>query len=224
MRRLGRLPVGIFGSVALLLLVTACETGAATTTSESTQPVVESDFSAMTGEEQVAAFVSCLNARSFPVVLLEDNELDSSAVPRTAQARYRQGIEVCSGAVYVACLNRRGFPVVLLEDNELDASAVPRTREEQARYRQASEVCGTDVAHGALGELVEAEHSKDRLSALYSSSLDIYRCVLAHGYIPAEPPAEEVYVESQGAAWYPYEDLDLPSDEFERLQDLCRRP
>lgn len=180
MSGVGRLPIRTCGSIALLLLMTACTTGAGTTTSPSTQPVVESDFSAMTGEEQVAAFVSCLNAR--------------------------------------------GFPVVLLEDNELDSSAVPRTRESQARYRQASEACGTDVAHGTLGGLIEAEQSKDQLSALYHRSVDIYGCVVAHGYVPAEPPSEKMYVESQGEAWYPYEGLNLPSDEFEQLQDLCSRP
>lgn len=220
MSGVGRIPIG--GSVALVLLVTACTTGAATTTSPSTQPVEESDFNVMTGEKQVAAFTSCLNVDGFPVVLLDDNELDSSAVLPGLQARYRRAIEVCNATVFVACLNRRGFPVVLLEGTEFDASAVPPDPAAQERFRHATEACvDTD---GDLVGLVEAELSKDRLRALYRRSLDIYRCVLAHGYIPADPPSEEVYVESEGTTWYPYEGLDLPSDELKGLQDLCHRP
>ena len=120
----------------------------------------------------------------------------------------------------LACIRSFGFAAELdLGDLGIVVDLPP---EQQDEYFEVLDICRRRL-FAELG--VSEVPSREELTAHYRAYLYVRECMIAEGYPVDDPPSLEVYVESLGAAWHPYDAVMAGGQGspgfFSRLEETC---
>ena len=123
------------------------------------------------------------------------------------------------GQVMQECMAAKGWTVEVLPDGQGIVSDVPP---EQAPQRRAAlDECSDE--HGFSDP--PPPQTPEQLRDNYAALLDTAECLRGEGHVIEDPPSEEVFVETAGAAWHPYTSVDVTDmDEWYRLNEVCPQP
>ena len=116
------------------------------------------------------------------------------------------------------CMAEKGFTVEIMDDGGI-SSDVPT---EQISQRDAAmEACTSEHGFDQPPEpLTDAQ-----LSELYDDLVEVKECLEEAGHEVDDPPSLQSFVDSQGAAWHPYDSLDPSSlAEFQDVERQCPQP
>jgi hypothetical protein len=118
------------------------------------------------------------------------------------------------------CVRSAGFHVELdLEERSLTARP---GGEQESAYREVLATC--EEAAFSSGLVKRPGPPDDEfLAARYDAFMLTYQCLSANSYPVSPPPSKELYIESGGTIWHPYErlsPLSVPQVERECPQDL----
>lgn len=117
------------------------------------------------------------------------------------------------------CLAERGFVRVL----EVDEAGRTFYRTDAAGQEEILQQAFTECTELTFsvdppGSAVDLDY----YAAYYEFLLALRDCVIGEGYPVGDPPSKDAFVESQGAIWHPYEDMDtVPPVELARLEEAC---
>ncbi len=100
----------------------------------------------------------------------------------------------------LACIRSFGFAAELDQTDLGIVADLPP--EQQDEYFDVLDICRRRL-FAELG--VSEVPSREELTAHYRAYLYVRECMIAEGYPVDDPPSLEVYVESHGAAWHPYD-------------------
>lgn len=117
------------------------------------------------------------------------------------------------------CLAERGFVRVL----EVDEAGRTLYRTDAGGQEEILQQAFTECAELAFSvEPPDLAADVDYYAAYFEFLLALRDCVVGEGYPVGDPPSKDAFVESLGAIWHPYEDMDNFSDsELARLEEVC---
>jgi len=118
----------------------------------------------------------------------------------------------------VECFRRYGFEGVIQEDSGILFDVPPS---QQDRFGEVNRLCVEEEAEEFGMEL--GVPSAETLRRHYRAYLYVRECMIAEGYPVDDPPSLEVFVESGGAAWHPYNAFMASgrAAELDRLEQTC---
>ncbi len=118
----------------------------------------------------------------------------------------------------VECFRRYGFEGVIQEDSGILFDVPPS---QQDRFGEVNRLCLEEEAEEFGMEL--GVPSAETLRRHYRAYLYVRECMIAEGYPVDDPPSLEVFVESGGAAWHPYNAFMASgrAAELDRLEQTC---
>lgn len=102
-----------------------------------------------------------------------------------------------------ACVESAGFEVeIIAEDGAIEAKPGAQT----TAFREAMAAC--EEASYEIGLVARPEPPDEKtLAAWYDAFMLTYQCMEEHGYPVSPPPSRDLYVESGGSIWHPYQEL-----------------
>lgn len=116
----------------------------------------------------------------------------------------------------VSCMESAGFAVTF------DVSSGSITGDPGAdlmeRFRDTLAICEEAAFESGLVAR-NTEQTPDELRLWYRALLLAHECLNEYGYPTSNPPSIDVYVESGGTAWHPYEALS--SDSIQDIEPIC---
>ncbi len=124
----------------------------------------------------------------------------------------------------VSCLKERGFDATIDPADGGLAAVYPTDQKEV--YREALEECMS-------GAGLDMDPEKPILSdADYERLLEAYvataECLAKEGFEASVPPSLQVFIESEGGAWHPYDvmahDRSLSDTDWQRANRVCPQP
>ena len=114
----------------------------------------------------------------------------------------------------LTCVKGAGFDVELV-DGGLLATPAPEQRD---LYRETLAACEKSaIDRGLVGPLLPPSH--EELAAWYEALTWTHDCMAAAGYPVSDPPSLDLYVESNGRVWHPYDVL--PVEKIPVVERVC---
>lgn len=124
------------------------------------------------------------------------------------------------GTAMAACLNERGISTTYDGAGGLDLDSSALSQED---IDSSLDECEADlVTQGAIAP--PAAPTDEYYNGLYDYYLTLTDCLEAEGFVIEEPPSREVFVESDGVSWYPYQDIGAETiglGRWNELQEQC---
>ncbi len=117
-----------------------------------------------------------------------------------------------------ACVADQGLPVEVSPEGDVNFES--EIEEEHALFAKYAEACNDELIKQGL--VAAATGTPEFWEAEYERLQAVADCVRAEGYDVDDPPTLAVYVESQGAAWHPYSQVQPQSQaEIDELNAIC---
>lgn len=113
------------------------------------------------------------------------------------------------------CFREHGFDGEIDDDMGILTDVPP---DQQDRFFEINELCREAVA-GEFG-LTFGEPTVEELTIAFRSYLYVRECMILEGYPVDEPPSLDVYIQSEGAVWHPYNAFMTSPDGPTGLADL----
>lgn len=126
----------------------------------------------------------------------------------------RACIEDVVDAAYRDCMELRGFLTV----QDSDGIWVTHDGGTPDAYREATSGCFMAVA-GVLPSGPPAD--RDWFSAYYDFLVELMECVREQGHPVPDPPSREVFIDTEGATWHPYDPRWTPPTVWDSLEKIC---
>lgn len=196
--------------VAIVLMASACVDsgghGSSSTVTTSVGPTVSSVTTPLPPVTEAAGPTEAFVAPP-PLIVATPPELLDKLGPYADVIL--QGGAVLSGSrehlsYLVSCVESGGFAV------ELDVSAgsisASPGHDQMERYQEVLRTCKEAAFESGLVARY-SERTPEELELWYDAFLIAQECLGEHGFPTSDPPSLDVYVESGGAAWHPYEAL-----------------
>ncbi len=115
------------------------------------------------------------------------------------------------------CFRRYGFDGEIQEDAGILFDVPP---DQQERFVEVNARCVEEEA--AEFGIEVGVPSVESLRRHYRAYLYVRECMIAEGYPVDDPPSMEVFVESGGSVWHPYDAVMRSSpSSFSRLEETC---
>jgi hypothetical protein len=116
----------------------------------------------------------------------------------------------------VSCMESAGFAVTL--DVSSGSISGDPGADQMDRFRDTLAICDEAAFESGLVAR-HAEQTPDELRLWYRAFLLAHECLTEHGYPASDPPSIDVYVESGGTAWHPYDALSPAS--IQDIEPIC---
>lgn len=216
MRRMGA------QAVAIAVLAVACKGGGADVGQLMVPPSVASTSSSVaapaptTGHEPESAIEFVPPPP--PITATPADLLDS--LGPYADLVLRGGV-VLPGSVehlnyMVSCIETAGFAVEM--DVSTGSISVAPNQDQMDRYRSVFAACEEAAFdYGLIARY--ADPTPEQLQLQFNALLLTHQCLEENGYTTSEPPSIDVYIDSEGSAWHPYEALSPAI--VETVESIC---
>ena len=124
----------------------------------------------------------------------------------------------------VSCMRERGFNAAIDPVDGALAGTYPSDQREI--FQEALEECMSGAGLDTDAEkptLSDADYER-----LFTAYVETAECLVAEGFEVSTPPSLQVFIESEGEAWHPYDviahDRSLSDSDWQRANRLCPQP
>lgn len=167
----------------------------------------------------VSVVVTMLGACSSPGDVSSSNA--NSGVETTEAAAAASLSRLEETEAIVDCLQDRGLAVQVDPDSFPPGVEFDNRIVTEEQFEPAYEECIEELTEAGL--LRPVLSGPDQLAHLYEDFLKAAECIEAEGYDVPDPPSAEVFVDTNGAAWNPFDAIppDKGLEELTRVDAKC---